>query len=199
VNEARLPRDIVVVGGSAGSLTVVFTILQRLPRNLPALLAIVMHRSPTYNGQLVQLLGRRSHLPVSEPTHGDPLALGQVYVAPPDHHMRVDGDAWNVARGAKVHWARPAIDPLFLSAASTFGSRVVGIQLSGGGSDGVSGLISIHAHGGLTMAQRPDEAQSPSMPSTAILKDDIDAVLSADEIAAAIPGLVIGNAISTLR
>jgi two-component system chemotaxis response regulator CheB len=192
VNEARLPRDIVVIGGSAGSLAVIFTILQALPRDLEALVAIVMHRSPTYNGQLLQLLARRSNLPVYEPNTGDRLTLGRVYVAPPDRHLRVERARWSVARGARVHWARPAIDPLFLSAASTFGPRVVGVQLSGGGSDGVSGLIAIHAHGGLTVAQRPDEAQAPSMPSTAIMKDHIDAVLTADEIAAAIPGLVVG-------
>lgn len=199
MNEAALPRDIVVVGGSAGSLTVIFTILERLPPKLGALLAIVMHRSPTYDGQLVHLLGRRSHLPVGEPSDGDRLTLGRVYVAPRDRHIQIDGAHWSVARSAKVHWARPAIDPLFLSAAAIFGPRVVGIQLSGGGSDGVSGLIAIHAHGGLTVAQRPDEAQAPSMPSTAIRKDHIDAVLTAEEIAAAIPGLVTGNAVPRAR
>ncbi len=198
MNEARLPRGIVVVGGSAGSLTVIFTILARLPRDLDALLAIVMHRSPTYDGQLLQLLSRRSNLPVYEPSTGDRLTLGRVYVAPPDRHIEFAGGRWSVARGAKVHWARRAIDPLFLSAASTFGPRVLGVQLSGGGSDGVSGLIAIHAAGGLTMAQRPDEAQAPSMPSAAIMKDDIDAVLKADEIAAAIPELAIGHALPTL-
>lgn len=199
MNEARLPRDIVVVGGSAGSLTVIFTILKHLPPDLEVLLAIVMHRSPTYNGHLVELLARRSNLPVYEPSDGDRLTFGRVYVAPPDHHIQIEGDSWRVSRGAKVHWARPAVDPLFMSAASTFGPRVAGVQLSGGGSDGVSGLIAIHGRGGLTMAQRPDEAESPSMPSAAISKDDIAAVLKADEIAAAIPELVIGNAIPTVR
>ncbi len=199
MNEARVPRDIVVIGGSAGSLRVIFTILGRLPPHLEALVAIVMHRSPTYEGQLVQLLGRRSQLPVSEPAHGEPLARGRVYVAPPDRHMEFDGASWKVARGAKVHWARPAIDPLFLSAAFTFGPRVLGVQLSGGGSDGVSGLIAIHKHGGLTMAQSPDEAESPSMPSAAITKDNIEAVLGAEQIGAAITGLATGEVISLAR
>lgn len=199
MNEARLPRDIVVIGGSAGSLTVIFTILTHVPENLEAVLAIVMHRSPMYDGLLLQLLARRSSLPVYEPSDGDRLTFGRIYVAPPDRHIQIEGERWRVSRGAKVHWARPAIDPLFISAASTFGPRVAGIQLSGGGSDGVSGLIAIHGHGGLTIAQRPDEAQAPSMPSTAIIKDDIHGVLKADEIAAAIPELVIGNAIPTVR
>ena len=194
MNEVRLPRDVVVIGGSAGSLPVVLTILERLPPNLAALVAIVLHRGATQS-QLALLLSRRSNVPVYEPRDGDRCTFGRVYIAPPDHHMRIEGAFWHVRRGAKVHYARPAVDPLFISAAARFGSRVLGIQLSGGGSDGVSGLIAIHGHGGLAVAQSPDEAQAPSMPATAIQKDNVAAILTADEIAAAIPGLVEGRAI----
>jgi two-component system chemotaxis response regulator CheB len=119
--------------------------------------------------------------------------LGTVYVAPRDHHITVDDSSWQVTRGAKVHYARPSIDPLFKSAAARFGARVVGILLSGGGSDGVSGLIAIHGHGGLTIAQHPDEATSPSLPLAAINRDHVHAVLTVEAIAAAIPELVTGE------
>jgi two-component system chemotaxis response regulator CheB len=172
-------------------------ILSHLPDELPAVIAVVMHRSPTFDSQLVGLLSRKTALPVMEPTDGDVIAPGHIYVAPRDMHMTVDADRWRLVRGAKVHWTRPAVDPLFASAAERFGARCVGVLLSGGGGDGVAGLIAIKARGGLSIAQNPAEAQDPSMPVRAIHGDDVDAILNTEEIAGALAALAAGTPFPT--
>jgi two-component system chemotaxis response regulator CheB len=192
INVDRRVRDMFCLGGSAGGLQAVIDILARLPADLPAVIAVAMHRSPTFDSHLVTLLGRKSALPVMEPVDGDPIAPGHVYVAPRDIHLTVDTDRWRLMRGAKVHWTRPAVDPLFSSAADRYGPRCVGVLLSGGGADGVAGLIAIKARGGLSIAQNPVEAQDPSMPVRAIHEDDVDAIMSTEEIAGALAAIAVG-------
>ena len=113
--------------------------------------------------------------------------------------MTIEDEHWRLARGPKVHRMRPAVDPLFASAAEARGSRVVGVLLSGGGVDGVEGLIAIKGKGGLSIVQRPDEARQPSMPLTAIREDDVNAALRADEIAEMIVLLAAGRPYTTRR
>ena len=192
INAGRLVRDVFCIGTSAGGLHALSGILTRLPAELPAVVAIVMHRSATFESQLVTLLNRRAPLPVMEPADGDPIVDGRIYVAPRDVHMTVDGTRWQLVRGPKVHWTRPAVDPLFVSAAERFGPRCVGILLSGGGADGVAGLIAMKKHGGLSIAQDPTEAQDPSMPIRAIHEDDTDAILKTEDIASAMAALAAG-------
>jgi two-component system chemotaxis response regulator CheB len=199
MNESRVARDVVVLGGSAGALAALKTILGVLPARLPATLAIVMHRSATFESQLAALLGRICPLPVREPADGEAICSGHVYIAPRDVHMTVDRNHWRLTRGPKLHWLRPAVDPLFTSAAAHYGKRVVGTLLSGGGWDGVSGLLAIKSAGGLSIAQDPTEAPYDSMPMHAILDDHVDSILRAAEIAAAIPALVKGQAYADVR
>ncbi|HEX6081510.1 MAG TPA: chemotaxis protein CheB, partial [Methylomirabilota bacterium] len=118
MNESRVARDVVVLGGSAGALAALKTILAGLPARLPATLAIVVHRSATFESQLAELLDRICPLPVREPVDGEPIRSGHVYVAPRDVHMTVERDHWRLTRGPKLHWLRPAVDPLFTSAAA---------------------------------------------------------------------------------
>ena len=125
MNANRQVRDVFCFGASAGGLHAVSDILARLPAELPAVIAVAMHRSPTFDSQLVGLLSRKTALPVVEPADGDVISLGHVYVAPRDMHLTVDADRWRLVRGAKVHWTRPAVDPLFASAAEQFGARCV--------------------------------------------------------------------------
>jgi len=193
INRDRTVRDIFLLGASAGGIQALTGILKRLPATLPATVAIVLHRSPTFESELGRLLGRFSLLPVSEPADGDPIKQGQVYIAPRDVHMSMQDDTWRLNRGAKVHFSRPAVDPLFMSAAANRGRRAVGVLLSGGGSDGVLGLLAIKAAGGLSIAQQPSEAQAPSMPRHAIDEDHVDAVLRLDQIASLIGALAIGE------
>jgi two-component system chemotaxis response regulator CheB len=107
--------------------------------------------------------------------------------------MVVDDGRLLLNRGAKEHYTRPAVDPLFRSAARSRGPRVIGVILSGSGDDGVSGLIAIKAAGGLSVVQHPGEATHDSMPRSAIQRDDVDAILTVDELAVRLPGLVLGE------
>ena len=199
INQDRVVRDVVLIGASAGGLEAIVTILKRLPGDLAACLGVVLHRSPTIESQLPFLLSRRSTLPVQEPADGEAIRSGFVYVAPRDVHLTVNGERWRLSRGATVHFARPSVDSLFSSGAVQFKSRVVGILLSGGGADGVSGLIDIKSMSGICIAQEPGEALFPSMPARAILDDHIDAVMRVADIAAAIPALVAGEPVALAR
>jgi len=189
----RAHRDLVVIGASAGGVQAIRRLLNGLPAGLPASVAIVLHRHPFAASMLTDVLGRHSMLPVSEPRHGEALRSGRVYVAPRDHHMVVDDGRLLLSRGAKEHYTRPAVDPLFRSAAQSHGPRVIGVVLSGFGDDGVSGLIAIKAAGGLSVVQQPFEAVHDSMPQSAIKRDHVDAILTMDELAARLPGLVQGE------
>jgi two-component system chemotaxis response regulator CheB len=193
INQDRTVRDTFVLGASAGGIEALAGILKRLPATLSATVGIVLHRSPTFESQLDRLLGRFSALPVGEPADGDPIKAGQVYVAPRDVHMSMHDERWRLHRGPKVHFSRPAIDPLFMSAAASRGRRAVGVLLSGGGSDGVLGLLAIKAADGLSIAQQPSEAQAPSMPRHAIDEDHVDAILRLDQIASLIAALAVGQ------
>src|SRR5687768_10350138 len=111
-------------------------LLELLPQDLPATLSIVLHRSPFHETQLAWVLGRRSRLKVVEPDDGAAVRPGVVYVAPRDQHMVMYDGVVHLDRGPKQHRTRPAIDPLFRSAAAVYGPRVVGVLLSGMGGDG---------------------------------------------------------------
>jgi two-component system chemotaxis response regulator CheB len=195
INEERLARDVVVVGASAGGVTALIRLLERLPGDLPVAVCIVLHRSPFYETQLPFVLGRRSRLTVIEPADGMPLRQGWAYVAPRDQHMVVQDGVVRLDRGPKQHRTRPAIDPLFRSAAVAYGPRVVGVLLSGMGSDGVSGLIGIKQSGGVSLVQAPTEAEFPTMPSRAIKEDNVDAAVSVDAIADAIAIMAAGGVV----
>jgi two-component system chemotaxis response regulator CheB len=199
INADRVRRDVIVIGGSAGSVGPVKELLAKLPSDLEATLAVVLHRSRFHETQLSWLLGLRAVLPVVEPADGDPVLGGVVYVAPRDHHVIFDDGVVRLSRGAKEHYTRPAIDPLFRSAAARYGPRVLGVLLSGLGTDGVSGLIAIKRVGGLSLVQSPGEAQFPSMPCTALAEDDVDAALPVDELAPAIVQLARGEPLEAPR
>lgn len=183
INAERTRRDMVVIGASAGGVTALRELFAKLPSDLEAALAVVLHRSPVAETRLASVLGWRSALPVIEAVDAMPFQRGNVYVAPRDQHLAVDGAVLRLSRGPKEHHTRPAIDPLFRSAATSNGKRVVGVLLSGTGDDGVSGLIAITAGGGLSLVQDPSEAAYPQMPRTAILKDRVQAAMAVADIA----------------
>jgi two-component system, chemotaxis family, protein-glutamate methylesterase/glutaminase len=198
MNSERLPRVVIALGASAGGLQAVLRIVSELPKNLPAAIAAVIHRSPTQVSHLAQVLGRRSSLPVTEALDGAPVERGRIYLAPPDLHLVLENDRFRLHRTPKVNFTRPAVDPLFRSAATAYGRHVVGVLLSGGGDDGVSGLIAIKAAGGLSIVQHPGDAEHPSMPVNAILFDDVDAILPLPRIASTLTALAAGNFVDSL-
>ena len=193
INRDTLVRDVFVLGGSAGGIEAVTEILRRLPPSLSVTIGVALHRPAIGEGNLRRVLGHFSPLPVSEPADGDAVQPGMVCLAPRDYHLFLRDDCWHVTRGPKVHHSRPAVDPLFISAADSRQKRVVGILLSGAGSDGVVGMIAIKAAGGVAIVQDPREAEVPSMPSQALREDDVDATMPVAGIAAAIPALALGR------
>jgi two-component system, chemotaxis family, protein-glutamate methylesterase/glutaminase len=193
INAERTRRDVVVIGASAGGISALRELFAKLPSHLEAAIAVVVHRSPVAETRLAPVLGWRSDLPVIEAHDAIPFQRGRIYVAPRDRHLRIDGATLRLSRGPKEHHTRPAIDPLFRSAATSNGKRVVGVLLSGTGDDGVSGLIAITAGGGLSLVQDPSEAAYPQMPRTAILKDRVQGAMAVADIADVLMQLARGD------
>jgi two-component system chemotaxis response regulator CheB len=175
LNEERKARDVLVIGASAGGVEALRWIVGHLPGDLPATVILVLHRSPMFESRLPQVLGRNAKLECKEPEEGAPVAKGVVFVAPRDLHLTIaDDHTFHLDRGPKQHHTRPAVDPLFVSAATVCGERVVGVLLTGNGDDGVSGLIAIKKAHGLSLVQDPQEASFSSMPRSALLYDNVD-------------------------
>jgi two-component system, chemotaxis family, protein-glutamate methylesterase/glutaminase len=195
INTDGVRRDIIVIGGSAGSVIPVMSILERLPPDLRACAGVVLHRSPFYETQLPVVLGHRSPLTVVEPADGAVVQPGMVYVAPRDQHMLFEAGVVRLDHGPKQHRTRPAIDPLFLSAAAAYGPRVVGVLLSGLGADGVGGFLAIKAAGGITLVQAPDDAQFPTMPLRALSEDDVNAALAVEALPDVLAVLAAGGVV----
>src|SRR4051812_7254117 len=175
-------RNIVVIGASAGGLHALTAIVERLPAALPASVLIVVHSSSDGPGILPQILERISLLPVGFASDGEALVQGRMYVARPDFHLIVGPHSLALTHGPRENGFRPAIDPLFRTAAREHGPRVIGIILSGALSDGTYGLSVIKHHGGIAVVQDPKDAGVPGMPESAIRYVDVDHVLPAAEI-----------------
>ena len=175
-------RDIVVIGASAGGLQALSTIVEALPAGLRASILVVMHSSSNGQGVLPQILERISSLPAAFAVDGEVLAHARIYIAPPDLQLIVGPDRLALVHGPRENGFRPAIDPLFRTAAREHGPRVIGIVLSGALSDGTYGLSLIKHYGGVAVVQEPSDAVIPSMPQSAIRYVDVDHVLPAAEI-----------------
>jgi two-component system chemotaxis response regulator CheB len=167
-------HDIVVIGTSAGGLKALSAVISVLPADFGAAVFVVQHLAPDKKSYLPKLLGDISDLPVSSPADGETFLPGHVYVAAPDHHLLLNGDRIRVMRGPQENRFRPSIDALFRSAARSFGSRVIGVVLTGYLDDGTVGLQTIKKRGGITVVQDPDEAEYPSMPRIALRYVDVD-------------------------
>jgi two-component system, chemotaxis family, protein-glutamate methylesterase/glutaminase len=177
-----LMAPIIVIAASAGGLDPLRSIIAAIPRDCGASVFVVVHigNNPS---DLPTILSWSSGLEVSFANNGEAILPNHVYVAPPDRHMVLAPGRVLLNDGPKVHYTRPAADPLFVSAAEVYGERVIGVVLSGGDSDGAEGLKSIKAHGGTAIIQKPEEALNPSMPLTALATDHPDACLLVEEIA----------------
>ena len=176
-------RDRIVIGGSAGSLDTLRAIARQFPGDFSGTIFVVAHIGQSRSA-LPDLLGRAGRLSASHPPEEEPIRRGHIYVAPPDRHMLVTGGEVCLSHGPREHFTRPAIDPLFRSAAVAYGPRVVGVILSGGGSDGATGLDAIRRAGGLAVVEDPAEAAFPEMPATAASLARPQFVVPATEIPA---------------
>jgi two-component system chemotaxis response regulator CheB len=192
INPLKIVRDVILIGASAGGHRAVAEILSRLPADLPAFIGIVIHRGAASKANWSHSLGSKTKLRVIEPVNGSPLTRGTVYVAPGDCHMTFDHDQVFLDHDAKQHFTRPAVDPLFVSAAQAYGPRVVAVILTGGGHDGMQGLLQVTAEGGLSLVQKPGEAEHSSMPEYAILHDHVCAALRVGEFGSTLVRLAHG-------
>ncbi len=180
---------IVVIGASAGGVAAIRTLSAALPPQFGAAVFVVLHIG-AHRSELPWLLNQTGPLPACHPGDGDPIQAGHIYVAPPDHHMLVEPGCVRLTRGPRENWARPAVDPLFRSAAHAYGPGVTGIILTGGLNDGTAGLFEVKRHGGTTVVQDPDEAADPSMPRSALKHVAVDHCLPLAGIAALLSSLI---------
>jgi two-component system chemotaxis response regulator CheB len=183
--------DAVVVGTSAGGVEALLGLLGGLPSGFPAAVLVALHRTPEppavgeTHSAAAELFGQRCRLPVSDAWHGEPVRAGRVLLAPPDHHLLIDpGPVVVLSCDEPVLWSRPAIDPLFESAAEVFGPRLLALVLTGASADGALGAQAVVRRGGTLWVQDPGDAQVPTMPRAALQAARAEAVLTLDEIRA---------------
>ena len=197
----RADTPIVIIGGSAGSLTVLLSVLPFLPQDIGAAIVLVTHRHSGSEILLEALLSARASLPVCDIEEKDMPWPGYIYVAPADYHLLFEPDgSFALDSSEKVNYSRPSIDVSFESAARVFGPAVVAVLLSGANADGADGLYEIKQHGGVTIVQDPATAEVDYMPRSALQLFTPDYIARPDEMALLILRLTAtaGDALSAL-
>lgn len=184
----KIQRDLIVIGGSAGALPVLLEMAEQLPVDFPPVL-IVTHIG-AHKSVLPDLMNRRGASRAAHVTGGERIEHGRIYVAPPDHHMTVEDDILLLDRGAKENHARPAIDPLFRSAALSYRQRTIGVILSGYQNDGTAGLHFVKACGGVAVVQDPSDAFAPDMPESAMRHVAVDRHVKGSDLVDALKELI---------
>jgi len=190
---SRRYYDVVALGASAGGLNALSQVLKGLPRTFPSSIVVVQHVSPGHKSWIANLLGRSTQLTVKQAEHGEIMLPATVYIAPPDEHLLVGPGKVQLAHSQLVHFSRPSIDLLFESVAGTYGSRSIGVILSGSGKDGSAGIRTIKESGGITIAQTPDKAEFRHMPEAAIETGCIDFVVPLEKIGDKLTELCAGK------
>jgi len=183
-------HDIIVIAASAGGVEALQELARGLPPDLPAAVFIVLHVPSSGPSMLPRILNNSGPLRAHHAVNGEAIERGRIYIAPPDYHLLVERERVRVVRGPRENRARPAADPLFRSAAYAYGTRVVGVVLSGALDDGTAGLAAIKRRGGLAVAQDPREALYSSMPRSAMENVALDHCLPVAGIAPLLAQLV---------
>jgi two-component system chemotaxis response regulator CheB len=183
VMQSKIPQ-VVVIGTSAGGLNALTKLVSQFQNDFPAPILVVQHISADASGNvLLDALNRNSKLKCIHATSGQELTPGHLYLAPSDHHLMVNGERnILVTKGAQENRWRPAIDPLFRSAAVAFGNKVIGIILTGYLDDGTAGLVSIKRCGGICIVQDPKDAEYPAMPQNALNQVKVDFCIPLSEM-----------------
>jgi len=177
-------HDLIVIGASAGGVEALSELVRELPAELPAAILIVIHIPVHGKSMMPMILNRAGSLLAVHPQDGQPIQPGQIYVAPTNHHLLVKHNTIHLTLGPKENGHRPAIDPLFRTAARYYGPRVVGVILSGTLDDGTAGLLAVKQRGGVAIVQDPQEALYDAMPRSAIANVAVDHILTVGGIAA---------------
>ena len=176
---ASLP--IIVIGASAGGVEAIRTIVAELPETLNAAVFVTLHIG-SHKSEFPWLLDRVGTMSASHAVHGEAIRAGHIFVAPPDHHLTIEPGKVVLTKGPRENLARPAIDPMFRSAARAYGKNVIGVILTGGLNDGTAGLFEVKAQGGTAVVQNPSDAIGASMPQSAIDNVAIDHVAAVTAI-----------------
>ncbi|AUX74784.1 chemotaxis protein CheB [Sinorhizobium fredii] len=167
-------RDVIAIGGSTGAIGAVKQLLRALPPEFAATLFIVIHVGARGKNLLSEIFKEHIAVPVTTASDGERIEAGHVYVAPADHHLLVVDGIVRLGRGPRENLARPAVDPLFRSVGMTYGTRAVGVVLTGMLNDGAAGLADLKRCGGVTVVQNPQDAAAPDMPLGALKASDVD-------------------------
>jgi two-component system chemotaxis response regulator CheB len=176
-------KQLVVIGGSSGSLQVIFHVLNHLPVTFSLPILLVIHRGNSADSFLLDLLILKSNLPVREVEEKEKIRPSQIYLAPADYHVLIEMDkTFSLDYSEKLNFSRPSIDASFISAASVYGKHLTGILLSGANEDGSEGLRAIKENGGHTIIQDPNDAAVNYMPRKASQKSKIDESLTTEGI-----------------
>jgi two-component system chemotaxis response regulator CheB len=187
-------RDVIVVGASAGGIDALAETVRGLPAGLPATLFVVCHFPSGGRSVLPEILSPSGAMLATHAADGEAFHPGHIYIAPPDFHLLVEaGGTMRLSHSARENNHRPAVDPLFRSAARHFGQRVIGVVLSGGLYDGTAGLMAIRAAGGTAVVQDLRDAAVAAMPQSAAEIAGADFTAPAAGLAALLIDLVRGN------
>jgi two-component system chemotaxis response regulator CheB len=184
---------LIAVGCSWGGLAALTLLLDRLPPDLDAAVAIAQHRTAE-DSPLEQLLRERSRLPLREVEDKDEIVAGHAFLAPPGYHLLVEPGRFALSTEEPVQYARPSLDVLFESAADAYGPDCVGVVLTGANADGAAGLHAVCEAGGVAIVQEPDTAERHEMPQAALLATPTARILPLDAIPAALTDLVRAEA-----
>lgn len=175
--------EAVVLGASSGGWSALATILGALPGDYPLPLIVAQHLHPLQDGFFFSHLGAGCALRVKEADDKEAIQGGTVYFAPPNYHLLIEKDrTLALSIDERVNFSRPSIDVLFESAARAYGTKLIGVVLSGANQDGAQGLKAIKASHGLAMVQDPATAETDYMPRAAMAAVDVDHVLPLTEI-----------------
>lgn len=185
------------MGTSAGGIETLRLITAALPATFPAAVCVVIHLSPQSPGVLASILDRSGALTALFPENGERLQPGRIYIAPRDHHLLIEPGRVRVTKGPRENGFRPAIDPLFRSAAQVYGPNAIGVILTGNLDDGTAGLWAIKRLGGTAVVQDPRDAIFPAMPASALAHVTVDHVVPLDGIAPLLTRLVTEDAPQT--
>lgn len=176
-------HDIIVMGASAGGVDALLKLIRELPSELPAAIFIVLHVSANSKSLMADILNRLGTLKAVQAKDGEVIEHGHIYIAPPNHHLLIKRGSIRLSQGPKENNHRPAVDPLFRTAARAYGRRVVGVILSGTLDDGTAGLMAVKSRGGVAIVQSPEEAMFSGMPKSAIDNVEVDHILPIGKIA----------------
>lgn len=184
--------ELIAIGASAGGLSALSEVLRPMATDSPAIL-VVQHLDPMRKSHLAELIARKTDKQVKQAEHGEPILPAFVYIAPPDEHLLVGPGKIQLVHSQLVHFSRPSIDLMFESVAGMYGSRSIGVILSGSNRDGAAGIRAIREAGGTTVAQDPVTAEFRVMPQSSIDTGCVDLVVPLNQLGMTLTKLCRGE------